>query len=218
MSNAERLSERTAGPSPVDPDEQRLVQGLIAASPKETGEFIERTHHAVFAMAWRLTRDPDLRRDWTHEVLLQILEDLRQGRFVYRRAGGFWSWFRKRAYYRLLDAYRRHRVLQQRESVTAEGDPPELPGGEDPAAELERAELRGALEECLSRLANLDHRRALWLLLFEDMAYQDISDAIGAPLNTVRAWIRRARLGVRKCLAERLGWELEAPRSGQAGG
>ncbi len=212
MADKDRPSDRRSGQDPVDPDEQRLVQGLIVASPRETAEFLERTHHAVFAMAWRLSPDPDLRRDWTHTVLLQILEDLRQGRFVYRRAGSFWSWFRKRAYYRLLDAYRGNRLLRHREGGAPEGEPPDLPGGVDPAEEMERAELRRALEDCLSRLSNLEQKRALWMLLFEDMAYLDISEALGAPLNTVRAWIRRGRLGVRKCLAERLGWGHEQER------
>ncbi|MBI5711119.1 MAG: sigma-70 family RNA polymerase sigma factor [Candidatus Eisenbacteria bacterium] len=196
-------------PEPDPADERRLVEGLIAGSHDAISGFLDRTHHPVFCMASRLTADPELRREWTHTVLLAILDDLARGRFTYQRPGSFWAWFRKRAYYGLLDQYRRRARVSARESATDErGETRDLerfPGVEDPVADTERAELLDALETCLGRLPSDDQRRALRLLLFEDMTYQDIAGAMTAPLNTVRAWIRRARLSVRKCLGATLG-------------
>jgi RNA polymerase sigma-70 factor (ECF subfamily) len=164
-------------------------------------------------MACRLARDPETRRDWSHEVLLGILEDLELGRFEYRGPGSFWAWFRKRAYFRLLDAYRRSKVRETRESPAGGTlDLPEswtMPGA-DPADELHRTMTRSAVEACLERLDNRDHRHALRLLLFEDLSYEAIAERLDAPLNTVRAWIRRGRLQVRTCLVKSLGL-LEGP-------
>ena len=193
-------------------DEHRLVQGLVAGDRDAIAEFLDRSHHAVFCLAVRLTRDPERRRDWTHSTLLGILDDLARGRFVYRRPGSFWAWFRKRAYFRLLDEYRRERRLHAREIA---GDPEsggpdlsEFGGGSDPAEEIERVELVSAIESCLDRLPNRDQRRALSLLLGQDLSYDDVAVALAAPLNTVRAWIRRGRILLRACLAERLGLEV----------
>lgn len=191
-------------------DERRLAEGLIAGSHDAVAELLSRTHHPVYAMACRITQDPDRRRDWTHSALLGILEDLERGRFVYRHPGSFWAWFRKRVYFRLLDEYRRHRRASQREVApdpeTGSLDLSDFGGGVDPADELERVELRAALEECLGRLSSHDQRHALDLLLISDLTYQEIAASLRAPLNTVRAWIRRGRLQVRRCMAERLGW------------
>lgn len=196
-------------------DERHLVDGLLAGAPECVTEFLERTHHPVFCMACRLTSDSELRRDWAHAVVLGTLEDLRRGRFVYRRPGSLWAWFRKRAYYRLLDEYRRHRVWLARSGGLDPGDPSgdfaDLAGTDDPVAEMERLEMRNAIETCLDAIDNPDHRRALSLRLFDDLPYQQVAEAMGAPLNSVRAWIRRGRLALRRCLATRLEGPGERP-------
>jgi RNA polymerase sigma-70 factor (ECF subfamily) len=203
--------------SPVDPDreefEYRLAEGLIAGRPEAVRCFLERVHHPVFCMAARLTRDRETRRDWTHAVLLAILDDLGHGRFEYRHPGSFWAWFRKRAHYRLLDQYRLQRRVEGREQPESAHAAEFLAacGAADPAAEFERVELRAALEECLERLRNLDQRRALRLLLIDDETYESIAAAMPAPLNTVRAWIRRGRLQLRACLAASLGIGIADP-------
>jgi RNA polymerase sigma-70 factor (ECF subfamily) len=210
-------------------EEARLVEGLIARDREAIAEFLSRTHHTVFHLACRLAPDFDLARDWCHEVLLGILDDMGNGRFVLYRPGGFWAWFRKRAYYRLLNEYARHRRVRRREapvlgsadgSLRTDGyagaDPAEahafgaldLAGGEDPAEALERTEARATVEACLARLKSENQRQALWLYLLEDMTYPSIAERMAAPLNTVKAWIRRGRLAVRRCLVQALGLVL----------
>jgi RNA polymerase sigma-70 factor (ECF subfamily) len=198
-----RGSERT-----VPWNEADLVEGVVAGNAAAVSEFLERTHHPVYCMACRLAADPTLRRDWAHDVLLGILDDLKLGRFAYRGPGSFWAWFRKRAYFRLLDEYRRTRRTSTRE--TAMGSDRDLPDfselGVDmnPERELERVEVHAALQNCLARIANENQRRALTLVVLQSASYEDVADAMGAPLNTVRAWIRRGRIAVRKCLIDSL--------------
>ncbi len=206
-------SASTAPRTPPSDDaeaERRLVEGLLARRDEAIAEFLSRTHHPVYCMAARLAADSGTRRDWSHDVLLGILEDLERGRFDYRGPGTFWAWFKKRAYFRLLDRYRRSKLDGERE--TPQGGTFDLPelhaaGLEDPVEEMGRVETRAAIEACLARLENADHRRALDLLLFQDLAYESIAIAMDAPLNTVRAWIRRGRLLLRKCLVHTLGWD-----------
>ncbi len=197
-------------------DESALVRGLQQESPDALRDFVERTHLPLWYMAGRLTFDPDRRRDWSHDVLLGILDDVRSGRFEYRGPGSFWGWFRKRAYFRLLDLERRRRQLERREQ---QADDPERDPLEhfcvehDPGEELDRAGFLSALEACLSALEHPMHRQALSLRLFDELAYEEIATRLSAPLNTVRAWIRRARLAVRQCVAQALGW----PAGGEQG-
>lgn len=202
--------EGLSGSGDRAPEERTLVEGLLARRPEAVSEFLERTHHPVYLMSCRLAKDPSIRRDWAHTVLLGILEDLDRGKFVYRGPGSFWAWFKKRAYFRLLDCYRGERQIQDRESPEGSTDdlPEFAPEGVLPDEELERTRLRSALESCLQRLENRDHQKALFLLLLEDQSYESVAQQLQAPLNTVRAWIRRGRLQLRLCLTRSLGISL----------
>lgn len=192
-------------------DERTLLEGLQRRDPRTRDAFLRATHHPLYCLACRVTRDPDLRRDWAHTALLGVLADIEQGRFVFRHAGGFWSWFRKRAYFRLLDERRRHLKQQSRERQqdAHEDEAPDFRefGVEtNPSAELERVELAAAVEDCLTRIAAEKPRRALALLLGQDLDHEGIAAALSAPANSVRVWVMRGRVALRKCLAVRWGF------------
>ncbi len=202
-------------PTPIDVhDERALLEGLVRQDRDAREAFLRATHRPVFYLACRLTRDPDLRQDWAHSALLGVLADLEQGRFVFRHAGGFWSWFRKRVYFRLLDERRRHLQQAAREvSVDArDDDAPDLHEfgvEQDPAEELQRVELAAAVEDCLSRIAAEQPRRALGLMLGQELDHAGIAAALGAPANSVRVWVMRGRVALRRCLAAR--WGIAGP-------
>ena len=192
-------------------DERRLVEGLCHRDPEQVRDFIHRTHGPVYAMACRMTHDPDERQDWTHDVLLRVLEELSRGNFVYRWPGCFWSWFGQRSRFILLNLRRKQRERQGR---TLEGDPAEAelesvvgPASEDPQRVIENIAIRDALEACLGGLRSEEHRRALTLVLLEECSYEEVAEAMDSPLNTIRSWIRRARIAVRQCMAGKFALE-----------
>jgi RNA polymerase sigma-70 factor, ECF subfamily len=194
------------GGSAAHADEHRLVLGLQGRTEQGRGEFFVRAHDAVYALACRLTPDHDLRRDWTHDSLLRLAEEVADGRFAYRGPGSFWGWFRVRVPYLLLDQMRARRRLEARElaaEAMPEG-PPDPAAADDPVQDLQRDEILLAVTACLESLANVDQRRALELLLFREATYEEIAAALGRPLNTVRTDIRRGRLALRQCLIRRL--------------
>ena len=189
-------------------DERALADALVRGDPARGAEFLERCHHAVYAQACRLVTDPDLRRDWTHDCLLRLLDDLARGKFTYRRPGSLWAWFRCRAWFLLLDSRRTHRRRAGFQLVDGESVLESALDPREPGRDLTRWEIADAVEHCLDRIDNVDQRQALRLLLFRELSYQDIADTTTAPLNTVRAWIRRGRLALRRCVAARLELEV----------
>ena len=208
--------KRTDTPAPIsatsvradDWPEPRLVQGLLEGDPAAREAFVGLCHDAVYVFACRRTLDPELRRDWTHDAILRLLEDLAGGAFVYRRPGAFWAWFRKRAWFLVLECGRRQRVHDGREIATADEDLPEPPAPDDAARLIEDHEAALAVERCLDALGNPDHARALRLRMVDETPYEEIATSLDVPLNTVRAWIRRGRVALRLCLARRFGWTL----------
>jgi RNA polymerase sigma factor (sigma-70 family) len=201
----------TTGPSsqqfPDDDREKSLAEGLTRGDPRSVREFLETTHRPVYHMTARLTQDPDLRHDWTHEVLLAIVDELGRGKFEYRWPGCFWSWFQKRSYFMLINFYRRQKTISGRLTTGELGEDiierMSLPQATDPSGLVEGVEARTVIEECLAKIKNEDHRDALSQALFQEASYQHVADTLSSSLNTVRSWIRRARTSVRECVAAR---------------
>jgi RNA polymerase sigma-70 factor, ECF subfamily len=74
---------------------------------------------------------------------------------------------------------------------------------DDPTRNVEREELRRALDNALSRIS-AEHRDVLVLSVFEDMDYQAIAARLDIPLGTVRSRLSRARRALRDVLSQML--------------
>ncbi len=197
--------DRPGGAS-ASSDEASLVEGLQVRADWARREFLTRAHDAVYARACRLTADAGLRRDWTHDCLLRLIEEISDGRYAYRGPGTLWAWFRVRAPFLLLDSLRARRRMEAREvpADELEGGAPDPAARDDPSCDLERRETLVAIEACLASLPNDDQRMALAMLLYRGATYEEVAEALGRPLNTVRTDIRRGRMAMRKCLIQRL--------------
>lgn len=173
-------------------------------------DFLRRTHKPVYAMTARLSLDPDQRHDWCQDILLKIIDEMASGRFVYQRPGCFWAWFQMRANFLLINLYHKEKKHKERWSTGEAGaalvEKMPLKNDADPLFMLEAAEARRVIEECLDELANQDQRRALSLILLQEQSYQEVSEALNSTLNTVRSWIRRARIAMRQCVAGKFNY------------
>ena len=69
------------------------------------------------------------------------------------------------------------------------------------SASANMTERTGRKYRDLGKLPSEEQQRALRLLLLDEMDYEEIARAMAAQLNTVRSWIRRARIAVRECLS-----------------
>ena len=191
--------------------EEALAAGLSRSDPQHVEDFLRRTHRPIYAMAARLTRDPDQRHDWSQDVLLKIIQEMAAGRFVYQRPGCFWAWFKMRANFLLINRYHQHKKHNERWNTGEVGaalvDRMPMKEGADPEHLLEAVEARRVVEECMDELNSEDHRQALHLVLFHEQAYQEVADAMGASLNTVRSWVRRARVAMRQCVAGKFDYQ-----------
>ncbi len=85
-----------------------------------------------------------------------------------------------------------------------------LAPGTDPDRLLQDVEAREVIERCLAALENDDQRFALEQVLLKDLPYQAVVDHTGAAINTVRSWVRRARIAVRNCVARAYGMDVES--------
>ena len=63
-----------------------------------------------------------------------------------------------------------------------------------------RCVLTGRLEDCLGRL-DTPKRNCVLLAYLDGCTHAEIAERLGAPLGSVKAWIRRGLTSLRECLA-----------------
>jgi len=145
----------------------------------------------LYGLALRLMQQPALAADAVHDAFIQVWQ--RAERFDPAR-GAAEAWLTSLLRYRAIDILRRRSREQYGHQRPEEPDP-----SPDALQQLgERAEGE-ALRRCLAELE--DGQRSVVLLAFMDgLSHSELAARLQAPLGTVKSWVRRALLGLRRCL------------------
>ncbi len=154
-------------------------------------EVAQRYGRFLYTVAYRLTGDHDDAQDLAQEVLLRV----RRGLETYQ-PGSMEAWLSRITTNVFLDEVRRRR---RRPTVPLTLDADRLPPTPSADEELGAQVLPADLEAALSALPE-DFRVAVVLCDVAGLSYQEIGDAIGAPLGTVRSRIHRGRALLREAL------------------
>lgn len=187
----------TVAPAP----EEALVRRVLAGDRAAFETLVSRYHRIVFAIAFRMTGNRAEAEDVSQEVFLRLYRGLRQ----FDPSLPFAPWVRRIAGNAALNHLRR-RSLERRHAApeSDQGEMPDLPdAAADPEERAARAEEAGRLERALAILPE-NQRLAVTLKYVEGLTAEEIADAMGAPRNTVKTWLLRARERLREELKNEL--------------
>lgn len=141
----------------------------------------------------RITRDPALAADATHDAFVQVWQQAGRYDSTLGEAG---SWLMSLARYRALDLVRRRgREVLGHEAVEDEAD-----RGPDPLGQLLASADGSALYRCLQTLTE-ERRRLVVLAFVEGFSHSQLASKLSLPVGTVKSWIRRSLLGLKECLS-----------------
>ena len=156
-------------------------------------EVARRYGRFLYTVAYRLSGKHEDAQDLVQEVLLRV----RRGLETYR-PGSMEGWLSRIATNVFLDEVRRRR--RRPTSAWSDEAVPSLPTA--PAAD-EALAAEALPEEVQAALAALpeDFRAAVVLCDVAGLSYQEIGEATGVPLGTVRSRIHRGRALLREALA-----------------
>jgi RNA polymerase sigma-70 factor (ECF subfamily) len=145
----------------------------------------------LYGIALRITRQPALAADAVHDALLQVWQNAR--RFDADR-GNPEAWLLSLVRYRALDITRRHgRELSGQEIPEMADDDP------DPLSRLIGSTEGEALHRCLETLPP-DRRKLVVMAFIDGLTHTELAQRLDQPLGTVKSWIRRALLNLKRCL------------------
>ena len=159
-----------------------------------TWEEVARTHgRFLYTVAYRLTGNDDDAQDLVQDVLLRV----RRGLETYR-PGSLEGWLSRITTNAFLDDVRRRR-RRPLDALPDDPDravPPAIGADETSAAESISDEVQAALTHLPD-----EYRAAVVLCDVVGLSYEEIGEALGIPVGTVRSRIHRGRRQLREGLA-----------------
>ena len=185
--------------SPEPLDDESLIRLIIKGQSTALGHLYDRYGRLVFSLAYQVIGDPASAEEITQEVFLQIWNKAgtyqsEQGKVV--------TWLISVARHRAIDALRR-------KGARPEGHQAELNGDDetdlvDPTGVEDQVELSQRSRAVRKAIATLprDQQIALNMAYFKGMTHQEVADAIGEPLGTIKTRVRLAMLKLRQLLQD----------------
>lgn len=181
-----------------------LVERALSGGEQAYADLIARYERPVFTLVLRMVRDRTVAEDLAQEAFVKAFGRLAS----YDPSRKFSSWLFKVAHNTAIDHLRRRELatVSLDAPVGDDEDAPARtladPAGETPEAAAERADLSRALTRSVERLRP-EYRQVVLLRYQAGLEYNEIVEATGFPLGTVKTYLHRAR----KELAGLLGAE-----------
>ncbi len=145
----------------------------------------------LYGMALRITRQPSLAADAVHDAFLQVWQHA--DRFDPRR-GSAEAWLTGLVRYRAIDL-----VRNRARETGDEALPEQVDTGPGALDVLLASDAGKSLHHCLSVLDE-KQRQVILLAFVKGRTHAELADDLGAPLGTVKSWIRRGLMALKACL------------------
>ena len=172
-----------------------LIQAVSNGDHQALARLYDRTSSTLYAVLLRMLRDPELAREALQDCYIRVWQ--RAETFDPARGEPI-AWLIGNARYRALDILRQagHRSQEISDDHLAEMPDPE-PGPEQESEELDGLQ---RLMRCMDDLSEVQ-RKSVLLAYYKGYSHQELSEAMDAPLGTVKAWLRRGLAKLRSCLS-----------------
>ena len=180
--------------------EQELVARAKAGDQGAFEQLVLDNQNKVYSLALRMVNDREEADDLAQEAFLKAW----QGLPSFQGDSSFSTWVYRLATNVCIDFLRKQKRRREVEPALSLND--EESGwtepadwDQDPQRYLERAERGQALARGLEALSD-HHRQVLVLRELSGLSYQEIGQALGLDIGTVKSRIARSRLALRKIL------------------
>jgi len=177
----------------VEPTREALLEACAGGDRVALQRLYSLTAPQLFGLALGILRSRDLAEDVVQDSFLLVW---RHARSFDRSRGTAMAWLGRIVRNQCFDALRR----RGREAPL---DDRLMERWEDPAPSP--AEAAGLSQEarrlkvCLDEL-DASPRQSLLLAYYQGLTFEEVAGRLGAPLGTVKSWIRRSLIRLKECL------------------
>lgn len=172
-----------------------LIRRIAAADRQALAELYRRLEKPVYRFILSRLNDPFEAHDILHDVFIEIWRVA--GTFEGRAAVK--TWVMGIAWRKVIDRLRRAGRLEMQGEM-----PDSIDDGVDTEACIAAAQEAAHVRHCLDQLSG-EHRAAVSLVFYEDMAYAEVASVTGVAEGTVKSRVFHAKKLLMRCLEGRLG-------------
>jgi len=179
------------------PGDEELIRSILEGKSNALGELYDRYGRLVYSLAFQVVGDSATAEEVSQEVFLQIWNkagtyQAQQGKVI--------TWLTSVARHKAIDSLRRKGARPEGHQVEFESD--DESDLVDPIGVEEQVVLSQRSQAVRRAISHLppDQKKALAMAYFKGMTQQEVADAIGEPLGTVKTRIRLGMLKLRQFL------------------
>lgn len=180
--------------------EAELVRAAQAGDQAAFTEIVKRYQRAVYRLGYGLTRNAADADDLAQETFIRAYRALER----FRAGEPLYPWLSRIT---MNLAFSLHRYRKRRPETSIE---PLVEAGQqwgvddDPADHAAEREQRAQMQTAFAELSE-EHQAVLGLRVLQDMSYEQIASTLNVPVGTVMSRLSRARVELRRRMAERSG-------------
>jgi RNA polymerase sigma-70 factor (ECF subfamily) len=180
-------------------DDRSLIADSLDGDSAAFGELVRRYQDRLYNTVYRLVDNAEDALDVVQDAFLNAYQSLDS----FKGDALFFTWLYRIAVNTAISHKRKRRVLVR--IADRNGDPliePHDPSNlARPDHAMEQAEEEQKVHRALARLS-LEHRAVLVMKELEGQKYEEMADALGVPIGTIRSRLHRARLELRELLEQ----------------
>ncbi|MFG0259803.1 MAG: RNA polymerase sigma factor [Phycisphaerales bacterium JB041] len=180
-----------------------LLDRVAAGGEQSAEALLDRYGGLVWSLARRFCRDRAEAEDAVQEIMVEVWKSVRQGRYDASK-GSETTFVATIARRRLIDRLRRRRLKTSELAMDVASPKPQ----QTDSGEL--TEESRAASEVLERLSEAQ-QTAIRMAVLHGLTHEEVAQATGMPLGTVKTHIRRGLIKMREMLA------AAGPQPGAAG-
>lgn len=179
-------------------DERRWIADCLAGRTDAFGPLVLRYQDRLYHAALRIADTPEDAYDVVQDAFLNAYQSLAS----FKGDAEFFTWLYRIAFNAAISQKRKKKAtasLDTGRNGKPVAEPVDESHGVRPGDAMEQGEDEAKLHAAIRRLST-EHRAVLVMKDLDGLKYEDIAEAMGVPIGTVRSRLHRARLELRALL------------------